>query len=251
MPKESEKYVAFYDSEGLIFTQEGTYCGIFEKLNMVKYFGTELVGFTSWIHTFVDNFSKFYELQTNECFTFKNVQDLLTKIDPQYYDLAKKTLRQILEEKGYNDRITNLASVTTLTNYGQSLDLDGFAGLCCLAGIGDKLWSFKNGNQIVPKRLIEKSKPKVLVKTRVKKIGKCASCPKLKNTIVFENESGTEIVDSSFDYVIVAFPIYHDMIGEDFDFDFESRKHLEKHEMKTTITYLVNGKLFEIILIKN
>ncbi len=210
---------------------------------MVKYFGTELVSFTNWIHSFVENFSKFYELQTKEHFTFKDIRELLTKIDPQYYDLSKKTLKQILEEKGYNDRIINLCTVTTLTNYGLSLDLDGFAGLCCLAGIGDKLWSFKNGNQLVPKKLIEKSKAKVLVKKFIKSINKTVSCPELKNTIVYENGNGEEIVEDCYDYVIVAFPIYKSMIGGNFNLDFESKKHLEKHEMKNRITYLVNGNI--------
>ena len=58
VPKKSEKYVGFYDSEGIKFSQEGDYTGIFGKLSTANYFGLDIVSFTKWAQSFIENFSK-------------------------------------------------------------------------------------------------------------------------------------------------------------------------------------------------
>lgn len=58
VPKESDKYVAFYDSEGITFCQEGNYTGILGKLSTARYFGVDIVKFTQWAKSFIESFSK-------------------------------------------------------------------------------------------------------------------------------------------------------------------------------------------------
>lgn len=78
-------------------------------------------------------------------------------------------------------------------------------------------------------------------RTRIKSVG---TGFENKNKIVYETENGEEVCDESFDYVIVAFPVYHNMIDENLKIDFETKTNIENHEMKMTITYLINGNCF-------
>lgn len=132
--------------------------------------------------------------------------------------------------------------MSVLTTYGQSLDVDGFAGLCCQAGVGDHLWSIKGGNKLVPLKLLEKSGAKVMLNTEIKSISKSSENPDSKNVIVYQNENGEKISDDSYDYVIIGMPLYHDTISkEEFNLNFETKKEFEDLEMQLTISYFIYG----------
>ena len=213
---------------------------------MVKYFGTQLISFTRWIHTFIDNFARFCQTQMKNTFTFKTMGKLLEKVDPKLLEVSKKSLRHMLEEKGFSGKILELATVTTLTTYGQSIDIDSFAGLCCLAGIGDKLWSIKNGNKSVPMKLLEKSAAKVLLNSRVKAIGKSKDKPSVKNRVIYQTDN-QELVEETFDYVIVALPLQSESISSsNSEIDFTSNSG---SEMQVSFVYLIYGLFCKIISI--
>ena len=108
-----------------------------------------------------------------------------------------------------------MASIACLANYGQTVDIDGFVGLVSLAGVSGDLWAIKDGNYLVPQRLLEKSGATLLTNTSVKLICQDKDNKDTKNTLVYETEDGVEVSDT-FDYVVIGFPIYHGVLGKHF-----------------------------------
>lgn len=159
------------------------------------------------------------------------------------YKASQQSLRQVLESQKFGDRIINqLASIACLSNYGQTVDIDGLVGLVSLAGTADKLWSIKGGNKQVPIKLLEISGANVMLNTRVKLIAKDFSQPETKNLITYQNQMGEEILDNSFDYVLISFPIYKNVIGENFQLKFDNLYDFSGLEMQLTNTYVVYGE---------
>jgi prenylcysteine oxidase / farnesylcysteine lyase len=149
-----------------------------------------------------------------------------------------------MEKEKFNNRIINqLASIATLANYGQSVDINGFVGLVSLAGSTGDLWSIKEGNKAVPIKLIEKSGAIIKFNTKVKLVKKDSEQPDSKNLVVYETDNQAEICDNSFDYVIVSFPIYDLVNKNDFYLDFDSYNELIKYKMQLTNTYIIHGKV--------
>ena len=56
-----------------------------------------------------------------------------------------------------------------------------------------------------------------------------------------------EIVDSSFDYVVIAFPVFNKMTDSDICIEFSSINNLMKQEMQETVVLLIYGKLFFLL----
>jgi len=152
-------------------------------------------------------------------------------------------LRSVLEKKRFNKSIINeIASVACLSNYGQSVDVNGFVGVISLAGTVGELWAVKGGNKQVPIKLLEeKTELNVIKNALVKYVGKDKENPDFKNVIIYQKD-GQEIYDNSFDYVILSFPIHNKI--ENFNLDFDSYNSLvSNHQMQLTNTYILNGKL--------
>ncbi len=148
----------------------------------------------------------------------------------------------MLSDKKFNQLIINeLASIACLTNYGQSIDIDGFVGLISIAGGFDELWSVKNGNKSVPIQLLESSKARVLLNTKVKLVRKNPE-NRLKNQVVYLNENDEEMCDNDFDYVLIGFPITKGTINENFQIESDKLQQFDDLEMNITFTYIIYGK---------
>ncbi len=167
---------------------------------------------------------------------------MLMNLDPKLYEASQGSLKKYLEAEGFNDRLVNqLSNVACLSNYGQSNEVDGFVGNVSICGTVGDLWSVKNGNKMIPIKLAEKSEALVKFNTRIKSIGKSLDNPDAKNTIVYQDEDDKEITDNTFDYVLIAFPIYDGIIGDDFNLDFEPKTEFTGYQMQRTNTYFING----------
>jgi prenylcysteine oxidase / farnesylcysteine lyase len=171
-------------------------------------------------------------------------------VSPRLHLLTKTTLRQELERQNFNKKIINqLCNFATLNNYGQTVDIDAFVGVVSIIPLTGDIWSVKGGNYRVVEELLKLSGAKIHLNTTVKSIGKDHSTNSSeKNLLVYqENESQVNIVENSFDYILLAFPIYDknlDSLKLEFDInndDFNDRS------MQQTNTYLIYGsiKLFE------
>ncbi|RNA08442.1 prenylcysteine oxidase-like [Brachionus plicatilis] len=237
----SKEALGLFDGKGLLLKSSGRAFGLVDKINFIQHFGFfQLFKFKKWLRSFINDFSKIYGLQ-DKGFVFTNFEEFLTKINPELYKASQKSLEATLREQKFNDRIINqLASIACLTNYGQSIEIDGFVGSVSLAGLVDDLWAVKTGNRSVAKKLIEKSSVELKLNTQVKGIYQDPS-ESDKNLIVFETEDKNEIRDNSFDYVIIAFPLYKDVFQNHFKIEFEI-EDLKNLEMQITNTYIIFGE---------
>lgn len=158
------------------------------------------------------------------------------------YDISQRSLKSVLENKSFNKSIVNeIASVACLSNYGQSVEINGFVGVISLAGTVGELWAIKGGNKQVPLKLLEKSGATLVNNTLVKYVGKDKENPDFKNVIIYQ-KGEEDIYDNSFDYVIISFPIHNKI--ENFNLDFDSyHKLVDDYQMQLTNTYVLNGKL--------
>lgn len=246
--KDSDSFVGFYDSKGVLLSLDGKYFGISDKFRMFKYFGLiQLIRFTRRIQAFVNKFVRIYRLQDNG-FTFKNLKSLLQNLDPELYASSQRSLKKVLEADGFNTRIVNhLSNAACLSNYGQSNEIDGFVGLVSIAGTVGSLWSVNDGNKLIPIKLLEASNAKLMLNTRIKSISKSQDSPDLTNTIFYQTENDGMEMSDHFDYVVVGFPIYEGVLGKDFELNFESSKtEFTDLEMQRTNTYFINGNATKI-----
>jgi prenylcysteine oxidase / farnesylcysteine lyase len=178
-------------------------------------------------------------------FTFTSLDEFLNKVSPKLYKASQKSLRYVLEEEKFSSKIINeMASIACLANYGQTINVDGFVGLVSLAGVSGDLWAIKNGNYLVPQELLKKSGATIIFNANIKLICKDKT-NESKNMIVYENEEGNQIMDNTFDYVLIGFPIYSGILGENFQLDFDTAQ-FDQLKMQLTNTYFIYGtaKLF-------
>ncbi len=112
----------------------------------------------------------------------------------------KIPLDQILAEIGVDkDFINEIITPITRIIYSQNAELGGFAGISSLLGVyGESMYSLENGNDVLPRKLLETSKSKVKLGCKVKTIEKTS---KGSFRILSEDNS------SVFDGVIIAAPL--------------------------------------------
>ncbi len=178
-------------------------------------------------------------------FTFTSTEQFLKNISPQLYKASQEPLRQVLKREKFNDRIINeLASIATLANYGQTVDINGFVGLVSLAGCTADLFAIKNGNKQVPIELLKLSGAKLMLNTAVRSISKDPNEPNAKNLVSYKRNDDKELIEEQFDYVIICFPLYKSVINEKyFNLDFDSSSQFDSLEMQLTNTYFIYGKV--------
>jgi len=107
---------------------------------------------------------------------------------------------QILVEMGIDRKfIDELITPITRIIYSQNAELGGFAGLSSLLGVyGETVYSLKEGNDVLPRKLLEASESKVELERKVKSIEKMSRDS--FRISVGENAS-------VFDAVIIATPL--------------------------------------------
>ena len=117
-------------------------------------------------------------------------------LDEWYKMPFDKILLEIGVEREFIDEL-----ITPITRiiYSQNAELGGFAGFSSLFGVlGKKVYRLKDGNDILPIKLLEKSYSKVELESRVKSVEKTSN--NNFRIVIEENES-------VFDAVIIAAPL--------------------------------------------
>jgi len=107
---------------------------------------------------------------------------------------------KILQEKGIESSfIDEVITPITRIIYSQNAELGGFAGLIALLGVySQTMYNLKDGNDVFPKKLVENSKSKVELRTKVTAVEKISDGS-------FRVYAGDN--DRVFDAVIVAAPL--------------------------------------------
>jgi prenylcysteine oxidase/farnesylcysteine lyase len=141
--------------------------------------------------------------------------ELFESVDLDIY--YKRRFNEILAEKGINQKfIDEIITPVTRIIYSQNATLGGFAGLSALLGVYEKaVFSLKDGNDILPKKLLELSNAKFEPDSKVKSLEKTS-----KGSFRVFTGKKTKI----FDAVIIAAPL------EVANIDFEG---IEKQKMQT------------------
>lgn len=92
---------------------------------------------------------KIYELQDNGI-GFNNVTSLLSAMNENFPKWLEESIKDCLLRMGYDEQfIDEMVKTTIVVNYGQSTNIQSFAGFVSVAGAGTSLWSVKGGNKEV------------------------------------------------------------------------------------------------------
>ena len=142
----------------------------------------------------------------------------------------KMPFDQILIEMGIDKKfIDELITPITRIIYSQNAKLGGFAGLISLLGVyNESMYSLKDGNDTLPRKLLETSKSKVKLESKVKSIEKTS-----KNCFRVSIGEKTSV----FDGVIIATPLE----GADIKFDGVANQKWQAREYQKIYIQIMKG----------
>jgi len=144
----------------------------------------------------------------------------------------KNSFDQILLELGIDKKfIDELITPITRIIYSQNAELGGFAGISSLLGVyGEGMYSLKEGNDILPKKLHKASTAKLKLKNKVTSIAKTS---KNRFRVLVEKNA------FFFDNVIVATP--HE--GANITFKGDLKRKIQKREYQKIYIRLMKGEV--------
>lgn len=211
-----EGHLGLYDGEDYIFTESSwkviTYLKLFWR------YGKDVFRLQWMVDEMLQNFERIYALQ-NQGYAFSSVSQLLTAMDPSFVNMTQTTAKHYLEEKKFSERfIDELFMAIARVNYGQTPEINAFVGAVSLAGAQSGLWAVYGGNRLVPEKLLEAAKTR-LISSSVKEIRLQGEQFVLKYLKNFPNQQSSESVpeERTYDIVIVATPLIKDLSSISFN----------------------------------
>ncbi|KAJ0972076.1 hypothetical protein J5N97_020035 [Dioscorea zingiberensis] len=163
---DSDSWVGIWDGDKFIFetlrpppaSSSSLYRKIHSLLNsllLFRRYGFSLFKMSAFVKGMLEKFLSYYkELESRPVFT--TVEEMLQW--SELYELTQRTLQEELENAGLSAHlISELVTVITRINYGQSTGISGLAGAVSLAGSDDGLWSVEGGNWQIAAGLINQS----------------------------------------------------------------------------------------------
>lgn len=240
--------MGIFNSFKLLYSSFKHFLSILNIFAFVSYFGfIQIIKFNSWIGKFIKSFQNIYSLQDSS-FTFNSIDEFLKKLHPKLYKMSQTSFKEALNEQNFNIRLSNeLSSVATLVNYNQSTKISGFVGLVSLAGTTGDLWSIKDGNRLVPERLIKQNESIVKLRLNTKVI---SISPNLDNKNLIEYEYKNEIYQKNYDYVIIAFPLTKQTIGN-LNINYPNVEDYSQYELQLTKTYMIEARRINLFNVPN
>ena len=151
---------------------------------------------------------------------FETVADILEEMSPvsksgelshEMIKLTKLSIEEKLLELGVShELIGELATIATKVNYNQFTDgLHGFVGSVSLAGIQGGLWRVKGGNKLIPRCLLEQSRAKLMLSTKIESV-EADQAGSGRYNVTYYSTPDSAVRSSDFDKVVVAFPLTAD-----------------------------------------
>ncbi|KAF9599874.1 hypothetical protein IFM89_001820 [Coptis chinensis] len=135
------------------------FVSVFNSLRLLGRYGFSLFRMERFVKSAVDNFCKYYESFESRP-VFESVEEMLKWAG--LHELTTRTLEEELVDAGLSPLlISELVTVITRVNYGQSVSMSGLAGAVSLAGSGGGLWAVEGGNWQVDAGLIKHSDVKL------------------------------------------------------------------------------------------
>ena len=165
----------------------------------------------------------YYEKPSEFWEIFENVG-----LDKWYKNRFDKILNELgIDKKFIDEIITPIIRII----YSQDASIGGFAGLSSLLGVyGESLYSLREGNDILPMKLLEKSNSKIELRNKVESIEKTS-----KDTFRLITEDNNSIVDG----VIIASPLETTNLR----IDGISNKESHSREYKKIYIKIIEGEI--------
>uniref|UniRef100_A0A0D9WBM3 Prenylcysteine lyase domain-containing protein n=1 Tax=Leersia perrieri TaxID=77586 RepID=A0A0D9WBM3_9ORYZ len=114
------------------------------SLRLLNRYGLSLLNMDRFVQVMLQRFMLYYN-DFDSRPVFHTVDDMLKWSG--LFNLTRRTLGEELLDAGLNSRtISELVTVITRINYGQSASISGLAGAVSLAGSESGLWAVKGGN---------------------------------------------------------------------------------------------------------
>ncbi|KAJ3681478.1 hypothetical protein LUZ60_015967 [Juncus effusus] len=239
---EGSDWFGIWDGSGFVYKNlkpppEGSWeiykklYGIADALLMLKRYGLSLLKMNRFVQKLLDKFCLFYK-EPEERPIFESVEEMLKWND--LYALTQRTLEQELLDYGLNSRlISEIVTVITRINYGQSTSMSGLAGAVALAGSNSELWAVKGGNFQLAEGLIKLTNSTVHLKEEIELISDQGDFYLLKSN------KGSEY---NCDVAVVAMPL--DEVNITILPSVEIPSRSMQHTFTTFVRGLLNPKYF-------
>lgn len=141
---------------------------LFNSFRLFMRYGVSLFKMEQFVQNAVDCFSKYYASFESRP-VFETVEEMLKWAG--LYELTTQTLSDELVGAGLSSSlISELVTVITRVNYGQSVSMSGLAGAVSLAGSGGGLWSVKGGNWQMAAGLVKDSDVRLHLEENIESI---------------------------------------------------------------------------------
>lgn len=184
-----------------------------------------------FVKSMVDKFLLYYtEVESRP--VFETVEEMLEWTG--LYPLTQRTLEEELTDAGFSQLlISELVTVITRINYGQSVSISGLAGTVSLAGSDSGLWSVEGGNWQLAAGLIKHSKVALHLHEEIESISYAGEYYVLNSTT--GNQYNCEVT-------VIATPL--DELNINFNPSISIPVRKLQHTFTTFVRGLLNPKYF-------
>ncbi|XP_062227280.1 farnesylcysteine lyase [Phragmites australis] len=177
--------------------------GFLNSLLLLKRYGLSLLKMDRFVQEMLQRFTLFYNGFESRP-VFGTVEEMLKWTG--LYGLTHRTLEEELIDAGLNSHtISELVTVITRINYGQSVRISGLAGAVSLAGSESGLWAVKGGNWQLAAGLLKISNATLHLQEGIDSITDAGDYYVLKSNIGNEYNCTVTVVATPLDEVNITF----------------------------------------------
>ncbi|XP_020182663.1 farnesylcysteine lyase [Aegilops tauschii subsp. strangulata] len=177
--------------------------GLANSLLLLRRYGLSLLRMDSFVQEMLQKFMLYYNGFESRP-VFDNVEEMLKWSG--LYGLTRRTLEDELIDAGLNTQtISELVTVITRINYGQSTSISGLAGAVSLAGSESGLWSIKGGNWQLAAGLLKTANASLHLQEGIESISDAGDYYVLKSNKGHEYNCTVTVVATPLDEVNITF----------------------------------------------
>ncbi|KAL6651686.1 hypothetical protein ACP70R_010611 [Stipagrostis hirtigluma subsp. patula] len=177
--------------------------GLLNSLLLLNRYGLSLLKMDKFVQAMLERFMLFYNgLESRP--VFATVEEMLKWTG--LHGLTQRTLEEELIDAGLNSQtISELVTVITRINYGQSVRISGLAGAVSLAGSDSGLWAVKGGNWQLAAGLLKTSNATLHLQEGIDSITDAGDYYVLKSSSGNEYNCTVAVVATPLDEVNITF----------------------------------------------
>ncbi|KAM0911355.1 hypothetical protein ACQ4PT_013514 [Festuca glaucescens] len=173
------------------------------SLLLLRRYGLSLLRMDSFAQEMLQKFLLYYNGFESRP-VFDNVEEMLKWSG--LYGLTQRTLEEELIDAGLNSQtISELVTVITRINYGQSVSISGLAGAVSLAGSESGLWAIKGGNWQLAAGLLKTANATLHLQEGIDSISAAGDYYVLKSNNGHEYNCTVTVVATPLDEVNITF----------------------------------------------